>query len=147
MVKYGRDRDPVVGDPLGDVGVESDCEGDSSKVADGVPGVPEGRETALPRAILTVGSFSAYEYSRPSIPSAWLKPNSSGGNLYFSIVSQMRSRSLPSDLKVSICARIISAKRRWRRLHCPAPQRVYMSWQIWCGYLRQGISHNTETIY
>ena len=57
MVKYGRDRDPVVGDPLGDVGVESDCEGDSSKVADGVPGVPEGRETALSRAILTVGSF------------------------------------------------------------------------------------------
>ena len=147
MVKYGRDRDPVVGDPLGDVGVESDCEGDSSKVADGVPGVPEGRETALSRAILTVGSFSAYEYSRPSIPLAWLKQNPSGGNLYFSIVAQMRSRSLPSDLKVSILASITSVKRRWRRLHRPAPRRVYMSWQIWRGYLRQRVSHNTETMY
>ena len=67
MVKYRRDRDPVVGDPLGDVGVESDCEGRSSKVPDGVPGVPKGGETALPCAVLTVGSFSAYEYFRPSI--------------------------------------------------------------------------------
>ena len=73
MVKYRRDRDPVVGDPLGDVGVESDCEGRPSKVPDGVPGVPKGGETALPRAVLTVGSFSAYEYFRPSILSTWLK--------------------------------------------------------------------------
>ena len=64
VVKYCRDRDPVVGDPLGDVGVESDCEGDSPKVADGIPGVSELGETALPRAVLTVGSFSAYEYFR-----------------------------------------------------------------------------------
>ena len=96
MVEYFRDRNPFAGDS-GDFSVESDCEGDSSKVADGVPGVPEGRETALSRAILTIGSFSAYEYSRPSIPLAWLKQNTSGGNLYFSIVAQMRSRSLPSD--------------------------------------------------
>ena len=70
MVKYRRDRYPVVGSPEGDAGAESDCEGDSWKVADGISGVPEGGETALPRAILTVGSFAAYEYSRPSIPSA-----------------------------------------------------------------------------
>ena len=70
MVKYRGDRDTVVGDPEGDVGDESDCEGDSWEVADGIFGVSEGGEKALPRAILTVGSFSAYEYSRPSIPSA-----------------------------------------------------------------------------
>ena len=73
MVKYRGDRDPVVGEPEVDAGVESDCEGDSSEVADGIPGMREGGETALPRAVLTIGSFSAYEYSRPSILSIWLK--------------------------------------------------------------------------
>ena len=72
MVKYFRDRNPFAGDS-GDFSVESDCEGDSSDVADGILGVPEGGETALPRAVLTVGSFLAYEYSRPSILSTWLK--------------------------------------------------------------------------
>ena len=73
MVKYRRDRDPVVGDPEGDVDAESDCEGDSPDVADGVSGAPEGEGPALPRAVLTVGSLSAYEYSRPSISWTWLK--------------------------------------------------------------------------
>ena len=63
MVKYFRDRNPFAGDS-GDFSVESDCEGDSLKVADGIPGVSELGETALPRAVLTIGSFSAYEYFR-----------------------------------------------------------------------------------
>ena len=73
MLKYRRDRDPVVGDPEGGSGAESDCEGDSSDVADGVSGALEGEEPALPHAVLTIGSPSAYEYFHPSISWTWLK--------------------------------------------------------------------------
>jgi hypothetical protein len=61
------DRNPFVSDPEGEVGVESDCEGDSSEGTNWSLGV-EGEE-ASSRAVLTVGSFSAYVDSRPSIPS------------------------------------------------------------------------------
>ena len=62
MVKYFRDRNPFAGDSEGDVNVESDCEGDLSEVASDFPGVDWGEE-AMPRAVLTVGSFSAYVHS------------------------------------------------------------------------------------
>ena len=69
MVKCLRDRDPLAGDPEGDVNVESDYEGDLSEVTNELPGVEKDGE-ALHRAILTFGSFSAYVYSHFYIPSS-----------------------------------------------------------------------------
>ena len=59
MAKYLGEQDPFGGDPGGDVGTESDCEGDFPEVANGFQEVGA-REEAQPRAFLTVGSFSAY---------------------------------------------------------------------------------------
>jgi hypothetical protein len=70
--------------------------------------------------------------------------NPSGGNLSFSIIAQMRSRSLPSDPKVSSLAWNTSVQKQLRQLHRPAPQRVYTSWQIWCGILRWKVSQNAD---
>ena len=69
MAKYLGEQDPFGGDPGGDVGTESDCEGDSQEVANGYPEVGA-REEVQPRAVLTVGSFSAYVCLR--FPSLWL---------------------------------------------------------------------------
>ena len=62
VVKYLRDRNPFASSTEGDVDVESDCEGDWLEGTNELPGV-EGGEEALPRAVLTVGSFSACVYS------------------------------------------------------------------------------------
>ena len=62
VAKYLGEQDPFGGDPGGDVGTESDCEGDLPEVG--------AREEAQPRAVLTVGSFSAYV--RLHLPFLWL---------------------------------------------------------------------------
>ena len=59
MAKYLREQDPFGGDHEEDDGTESDCEGDSPEVANGLQEVGP-RDEAKPRAVLTVGSFSAY---------------------------------------------------------------------------------------
>ena len=71
MAKCLGEQDPFEGDPGGDVGTESDCEDDSPEDANGLQEVGA-REEAKLRAVLTVGSFSAY-VSPPSVPLAWLK--------------------------------------------------------------------------
>lgn len=63
MVKYLRGQNPFASDPGGHANVESDCEGDLSEVINRSPGMERGEE-ASPRAVLTIGSFSAYVYSR-----------------------------------------------------------------------------------
>ena len=137
VVKYLGDRNPFTGDPERDADVESDCEVDSSEVTNGFLEM-ERREEVLLRAVLTVGSLSAYVYSRLSIrflsfPRLDQNNNFLGGSLYSSIVAQTKSRSPPSGLKVLTLARVTSARRRLRRLPRPAPRRAYTSWQIWCG--------------
>ena len=69
MTKYLGEQDPSGGDPGGDVGTESDCEGDSPEVANGFQEVGE-QEDVQPRAVLTVGSFSAYVCLH--LPFLWL---------------------------------------------------------------------------
>ena len=69
MAKYLGERDPFGGVPEGDVGTESDCEGDSPEVANGLQEV-RAREEAQLRAVLTVGSFSAYVCLH--LPLLWL---------------------------------------------------------------------------
>ena len=68
VVKCLGDHNPFASDSEGGVTVESDCEGDSPEGTNGLPGV-EGGEEASSRAVLTVGSLSAYVYSRLPIPS------------------------------------------------------------------------------
>ena len=69
VVKYLGDQNPFTDDPEGDANIESDCEGDSSEVPNGFPEI-EGREEVLLRAVLTVGSLSAFVYSHFSIVSS-----------------------------------------------------------------------------
>ena len=146
MVKRLRDRNPFAGDPEGDVNVESDCERDLSEVTNGLPEV-EGDGEALPRAVLTFGSFSAYVYSHYlSLIRLDQTTNSSDGNRSFSIAAQTKSRSLHSDLKVSSFARIISARRRLQRLPRPALPRAYTFWRIWYGDTQLGAAHNPHTL-
>ena len=61
MVKYLKSKDTLVKD-LGDLNVESDCEDDSTGPESGAPEVTEGRGEEA-RAVLIVGSFSAYASS------------------------------------------------------------------------------------
>ena len=67
--KYIREQDPFGGDPGWDVGTESDCDGDSPEDTNGLREVGARRE-AQPRAVLTVGSFSAYVCFH--LPFLWL---------------------------------------------------------------------------
>ena len=69
MAKYIGEQDPFGRDPEGDVGTESDCEADLPEVANGLQEVGA-REEAQPRAVLTVGSFSAYVCLH--LPFLWL---------------------------------------------------------------------------
>lgn len=62
MVKYLKGRNPLISDLEGGVNVESDCEGDSPKVTDELLEAKEEGEEPT-RAVLTTGSFSAYEHS------------------------------------------------------------------------------------
>ena len=147
VVKCLRDRNPFAGDPEGDVNVESDCERDLSEVTNGLPEV-EGDGEALPRAVLTFGSFSAYEYSHFFYPCLGLTKttNSTGGNHSFSIDAQTKSRSLPLDLKVSSLARITSARRRLRELPLPALRRAYTFWRIWYGDPQWEVTRNSNAL-
>lgn len=63
MANYLRGQNLFAGDPEGHTNVESDCEEDFSEAINRSPGIERGEE-AFPRAVLTIGSFSACVYSR-----------------------------------------------------------------------------------
>ena len=69
MAEYLGEQDTFGGDPGGDVGTESDCEGDLPEVANGFQEAGA-REEVHRCAVLTVGSFSAYVCLR--FPFLWL---------------------------------------------------------------------------
>ena len=93
MVKYINDRNTPIYDLEGDANIESDCEDDSAGASD------EMLEKEESRAILIVGSFSAYVRLPPLTPGEMT--SSPAGNPFSSIAAQTRSCLLPSNRKVS----------------------------------------------
>ena len=92
VVKYFKGRDPPVDDLGGGVIIESDCEVDSQGAENG----PLKEDKT--RAVLTMGSFSAYVdfyYMRPSQEK--YVTNYPVGHLFSSTVAQIQSHSLPSS--------------------------------------------------
>jgi len=69
VVKYlnFEGRHPLMNDLVGDLNVESDCEGDLPESKDEMSGTMEGKEEQT-RAVLITGSFSAY-VQFPALPS------------------------------------------------------------------------------
>ena len=61
VVKYLEDGKSIIKDLEGDINVESDCEGDSPEVTS-----EEEKKEGGTRAVLIIGSFSAYVSFLPS---------------------------------------------------------------------------------
>lgn len=101
MVKYLKDQNTFINDLEGGVNVDSDCEGDSTRVGDGV--LKKEDDEGETRAVLIAGSFSAYVRSPPH-PGTEGITNSTVGNLFSSITAQTRFHSLPSNRKASTLA-------------------------------------------
>jgi hypothetical protein len=98
VVKRLKGRNPPVSDLDGDVNVESDCEGDFPGVrSEPVEMKGEGEEPI--RAVLTIGSFSAYVHS-PITPSSRGMMDSPAGDLSSFIVARAKFHSPPSNRKV-----------------------------------------------
>ena len=60
MVKYLGGRDTPISDLEGDLNVESDCEGGLTETGSETPKIKGGEGSEETRAVLIIGSFSAY---------------------------------------------------------------------------------------
>ena len=101
MVQYFIGQNTLTAN-LGDVNVESDCEGDIEGLGEETQKAKEESEE-LVRAVFVIGSFSAYVAFHRAFFLRRMK-YFLGGNRFSSIAARTRSCSLPSNPKASTLA-------------------------------------------
>ena len=129
VVKYLIGLNTPMSDLRGDINVESDCDGEPWGLGEETQQTKRGKEEPI-RAVLTIGSFSAYAtFHLPFFPRRMT--GFSAGSTFSSIVAQMRSRSLPSSPGESTLGWSTSVKIRWKQHPLLAHRRVFTFWRPW----------------